>query len=160
MAREVYDFLEVPTYAGVRLYDIDHAYPAREQLDLVDFANYFFNDRDGLTEENEYKRIVPGATPLPTLAEFNDTLTVPGFDEPQPFATWYNPWMREDYLRFNWKNPNRTKKWTGEIGEVGQSIAANVRQYFNGHPHELIREGTTRWEIDYPASMVEGGYVE
>jgi hypothetical protein len=150
--RELYDFLGKPNNIGIRMYDIDHAQPARESYDLVDFSNYFFNANHGTT----YSRQSSGGYPVTTLEDFTDRIA-DNDGETRNVCTWYNPTLREDYLRLNWKKPNRTVPFNGEVGPEARSIADNVRAYFAAHPDELVAPDGSAVMIDYPKSLVPEG---
>jgi hypothetical protein len=140
--QEVFDFLGIPNYNGVRLYDIDHSQPVREQYDLVDFANNYFNEEYG----TGYKRLSADGYPVTAIEGFTDKLKdLTGNDTDSEgyklkICTWFNPYLREDYYRLNWASPNKP---------AGSSVAEQVRDYFKKHPN-MLRDSNGNWiTIDY-----------
>jgi hypothetical protein len=158
-ARELYDFLGYDENIGILLHHSAHAWPTQQINNFIDYANWFFNKyhHPNAAPEDMYRR-VSGTQKLTTIEQVTDRLRDDS-GNPVAISNWYNPLAREDYLRLNWKNPNRTKRWEHEFGTGnGRSIADNVRAYFNAHPDELIDLLGNPVVIDYPKSLVPEGY--
>jgi hypothetical protein len=116
--REIYDFLDVYDNIGVRLYDITHANPTREQYDFVDFANLYFNKTFG----TNFSRIEGETT--------YSVLTYDHFQDKDPlfaganYATWFDSRSKDpaghyEYLKLNWANPQKPE---------GSSVADIVKE--------------------------------
>jgi hypothetical protein len=120
--KEVYHFLDAEQNVGIRMYTITHSNPTREQYDLVDFANYYFNS---LTPGLNYARLEGQATyPVPTLPSFGDN--DPLF-EGAHYADWFDvrnkdPKGRFEYLKLNWASPKK---------DAGSSVADQVKANFD-----------------------------
>jgi hypothetical protein len=108
--REVYDFLDASDNIGIRIYDVIHSNPNREQWDLLDFCNLYFNKNFGDT----YARLSTSgdSASFPVINDievFKDNDTAYGG---RNIASWYDPRNRDglgryDYLKLNWANPRK-----------------------------------------------------
>lgn len=162
-AREVYDFLGVEQNCAVILTMTAHAWPVNQIYAMIDYANWFFNKyhHPNAAADDQYRRLSGEASqPVHSTDVFTDRL-IDNNGNPIPYCTWYNPMAREDYLRLNWKNPNRTRQFANEYKgdgvNTGRSIAANVRAYFRNNPGELVDLNGNPVSLDYPVSMVPEG---
>jgi hypothetical protein len=120
--KEVYDFLEAPGNIGIRIYTITHSNPTREQYDLIDFANQYFNRKyPGLN----YARIEGQATyPVLELESFQDADPEFGGDK---IATWFDersvdPEGDNVYMKLYWASPSKPE---------GSSVGDQVKKYFD-----------------------------
>lgn len=161
--REVYDFLGVEQNCGVILTMTGHSWPPGQVYAMIDYANWFFNKyhHPNAAAADKYRRLSgEGNQPVHPVDVFTDRLKDMN-GNPIQYCTWYNPMAREDYLRLNWKNPNRIRQFADEYKEdsinTGRSIAANVRAYFRNHPDELVDLNGNRVSLDYSSSMVPEG---
>ena len=120
--KEVYHFLDAEKKIGVRLYTIPHSQPVREQYDLVDFANYYFNSLNpGLNYERQAGL---DDYPVPVLDAFcdNDPLF-----EGAHYADWFDVRNKDkagrfEYLKLNWASPKKP---------AGSSVADVVKAEFD-----------------------------
>ena len=125
--KEVYHFLDAEKNIGVRIYTIPHSNPTREQYDLVDFANYYFNS---LTPGLGYERLEGKDTyPVPVLDAFcdNDPLF-----EGAHYADWFDERNKDkagrfEYLKLNWASPKKPE---------GSSVADQVKANFDSRDIE------------------------
>jgi hypothetical protein len=116
--REVYDFLDASDNIGIRIYDVIHSNPTREQYDLLYFCNLYFNNTFG---DNYHKLSSEGTYPEITDIEvFKDNDPAYGG---RNIASWYDPRNKDglgryDYLKLNWANPKKG---------LGKSVADIVK---------------------------------
>jgi hypothetical protein len=105
--REVYDFLGASDNIGIRIYDVTHSNPTREQYDLLYFCNLYFNKTFGDT----YRKLSSEST----YSEITDIEVFQDNDPSQGglnIASWYDPRNKDglgryDYLKLNWANPQK-----------------------------------------------------
>jgi hypothetical protein len=105
--REVYDFLGASDNIGIRIYDVTHSNPTREQYDFLYFSNMYFNRTFGDTYHK-----------LSTESTYPEMTDIEVFKDNDPaygglnIATWYDPRNKDglgryDYLKLNWANPKK-----------------------------------------------------